>query len=304
MLHPGDLTYRQGVAERSTDGPDGAEAGDEPDNMTTPSDRVPGWPLSAICAVFVTSVLVVVLLLMNLFGIQLGGDYDPAVGGNMAEWFEALATLLAIPAAVLFGVRQLQSTGAVLDLERRQLVAEELERAERRNVEQAILQRAVSLRVHVANLLDSPQLATEDERLAVERLVDEYRQRGWSWDATSETWRQGTLERSNAEQLAAEPSPLAAKPWFVALDCHNSGSVTVTLERWIVESEAGSTTVETSVELQPGDGHHHRLGTAEGLPGAHPKLGDAEASCAAIMVSLEGSDAAGRPFRIIHPHRR
>lgn len=291
------------MADRSTDGPDGAWA-DQPDDALTQTDRVRGWPLSAICAVFVTSVLVVVLLLMNLLGIQLGGDYDPAVGGNMAEWFEALATLLAIPAAVLFGVRQLQSTGAVLDLERRQLIAEELERAERRNVEQAILQRAVSLRVHVSNLLDGPGLATDDERLAVERLVDEYRQRGWSWDATTETWRQGTLERSNAEQLAAEPSPLAARPWFVALDCHNSGSVTVTLERWMVEGEAGSTTIESSVELQPGHRHHHRLGPAEGLPGAYPKLGDAEASSSAITVVLEGSDAAGRTFRIIHPHRR
>ena len=265
----------------------------------------PAWPLSAICAVLVASVLVVVLVLVNLFGIRLtDGHYDPEVGGSMAEWFEAFATLLAIPAAVVFGVRQLQSTGAVLELERRQLVAEEAERTERRRAEQAILQRAVSLRVAVANVLDAPDLATDGERAAVERLVVEYRQRGWARDAAAGTWRQGTTVRSNAEQLAAEPTPLAPAPWFVAIECHNAGAVAVVVESWTVVDDTGSTTVDAPIELPPGHGHHHRLGSDEGLGDAYAHPDEATAAYRARTVVLEGFDAAGRPFRIVHQNRQ
>lgn len=269
-----------------------------------PHGRAPGWPLSAICVVLVASVLVVVLLIMNLFGIHLIDGYDPDVGGNMAEWFEAFATLLGVPAAVVFGVRQLQSTGTVLELERRQLVAEEQERTERRRAEQAILQRAVSLRVQVDNLLDAADLASDAERRAVERLADEYLQRGWSRDAAAGTWRQGSLERSNAEQLATEPTPLTPAPWFVTVECHNSGAVAVVLESWTLADDAGTTTIDSPVELPPGQRHRQRLGTAEGLRDSYAHPDEAASAAQARTVVLEGFDAAGRPFRIFHQPRR
>ncbi|HMG45591.1 MAG TPA: hypothetical protein VK611_29935 [Acidimicrobiales bacterium] len=293
------------MVDRGTGGSDAASLDREPDGQLVPNDRVPRWPLSAIIVVLIASVLVVVLLMMNVFGVQIAGEeYDPDVGGSMAEWFEAFATLVGIPAAVVFGVRQLQSTGAVLELERRQLVAEELERTERRHAEQAILQRAVALRMHVVNVLDRPNLATEAERLAVERLADEYHQRGWARDAAAGSWQQGSLARSNAEQLVAERSPLLPAPWFVAVECHNSGAITVVLERWTVADDTDSTTIDSPVELAPGDRYHHRLGADEGLLDAYRQRDDAEAACAATTVVLEGVDAAGRPFRIVRAHRR
>ncbi len=264
-----------------------------------------GWPLSAICAVLVCSILVAVLVLMNLLGVQLNrGGYDPDVGGSMAEWFEAFATLLGVPAAVIFGVRQLQSTGAVLELERRQLVGEEQERTERRRAEQAILQRSVSLRVQVGNVLDAPDLAHDDERRAVERLADEYLQRGWVHDPDAGTWRQGPLVRTNAEQLAAETTPLAPAPWFVTVECRNAGAVAVVLESWTLVDDTGSTTIDAPVELPPGGHHHHRLGVAEGLLDAYRHPDQAADAARARTVVLEGFDAGGRTFRIVHQSRR
>ena len=265
----------------------------------------PRWPLSAICAVLISSILVAVLLLMNLLGVQLNeGGYDADVGGSMAEWFEAFATLLGVPAAVIFGVRQLQSTGAVLELERRQLVGEEQERTERRRAEQAILQRSVSLRVQVDNVLDAPDLARDDERRAVERLADEYLQRGWVRDQAAGTWRQGAAVRTNAEQLATEPTPLAPAPWFVTVDCHNSGTVAVVLESWTLVDDTGSTTIDAPVELPPGRHHHQRLGVSEGLLDAYRHPDEADTAARARSVVLEGFDAGGRTFRIVHQPRR
>lgn len=270
--------------------------GDEPGRA-----RRERWPLSAICAVLVSSILVAVLLLMNLLGVQLDeGGYDPDVGGSMAEWFEAFATLLGVPAAVVFGVRQLQSTGAVLELERRQLVGEEQERTERRRAEQAALQRAVSLRVQTANVLDRPDLATGAERLAADRLADEYRQRGWAHDAEAGSWRQGQVVRTNAELLVAEPSPLAPAPWFLAVECRNAGAAAVVVERWTIEDATGTTAIEAPVELPPGGRHHLRLGPDEGLADAYPEPGEAERAGAERTVVVEGYDVAGRPFRIAH----
>ena len=284
----------------------GAEAPGAVADDAAPAHRGPGWPLSAICAVLVSSILVAVLLVMNLFGVRVNDEdgYDPDVGGSMAEWFEAFATLLGVPAAVVFGVRQLQSTGAVLELERRQLVGEEQERTERRRAEHAILQRSVALRVQVSNVLDAPDLTHDGERRAVERLADEYLQRGWVHDQAAGTWRQGPVVRSNAEQLAAEPTPLAPAPWFVTVECTNSGGVAVVLESWTLVDDAGSTTIDAPVELPPGGHHHQRLGAAEGLLDAYPHPDEAAAAARARTVVLEGFDAGGRTFRIVHQPRR
>ena len=292
-------------APEAEDGSATAGAADPSATPGTGSHGGGGWPLSAICAVLVCSILVAVLLLMNLVGVRLNDDgYDPDVGGSMAEWFEAFATLLGVPAAVVFGVRQLQSTGAVLELERRQLVGEEQERVERRRAERALLQRSVSLRVQVGNVLDAPDLATDDERRAVERLTDEYLQRGWVRDPDAGIWRQGPLERTNAEQLAAEPTPLAPAPWFVCVECRNSGAVPVVVETWTLVDDDGTTTIDAPVELPPGGHHHQRLGEAEGFVAAYRRPDEAADAARSHTLVLEGVDARGHPFRIVHRPRR
>jgi hypothetical protein len=281
-------------------------AGDplDPDGTSSPS-FTNRWPLSAICIVTVSSVATVVLLIMNLFGLQIwdGRDYNASVGGSVAEWFGAVSTLVAIPAAVLFGVRQLQAASAAIELSRRQLATAEIERIERRDAEQARLRDAVRVRARVLNLLDVPDLATEEELTAIERLREEYRQRGWVADASGASWQRGQVRRTNAEQLTVEPSPLLPRPWFLAVECWNTGAVTVTLQRWVVLVEGTAATVEPHAELRQGDSLRRRLGAEVGLDAAYGQQSQAGQRLAAITVVADGVDATDHPFRIIDSRR-
>lgn len=288
-----------GVRANMDHGGDGGHIGSPTPQLTT------RWPLSAICIVTVSSVVTVVLLIMNVFGVQIwdGSGYDADIGGSVAEWFGAVATLVAIPAAVLFGVRQLQAASEAIELGRRQLATTEIERIERRDAEQALLRDAVRVRARALNLLDVPELATEDERAAVERLREEYRQRGWVADAGGASWERGSVRRTNAEQLAAEPSPLLPKPWFVALECWNTGAVTVTVQRWTVLVDGTTATVDVEAELRQGDNLRRRLGPEIDVPPAYAQPGDADQRLAAITLIVDGIDAAARPFRIIQSRR-
>lgn len=258
------------------------------------------WPLSAICAVAVASVAAALLLLMNVFGLRIGGgSYDAETGGSMAEWFEALATLVTLPVAVLVGVRQLRSTSEQIELGRQRLVVEETERLERMRAEQARLRDSVPVRTLVANVVDHADLATDPERAAVERWRNEYRVRGWTPDAAGETWSRDEARRTNVDLLAAETSPLLPKPWFAAVECTNAGIVTVTLQRWTVVVDGASTTMELSSELRPGATWCRRLGPEVGLAATYARSGDVQSRLAAVTVIVDAADDTGRAAQFI-----
>jgi hypothetical protein len=269
------------------------------------SDDAGRWPVSAVCCVAVLSVLALLLLLMNVLGLRLfGGDghYDPDTGGSVAEWFGSIATLVALPAAVLFGVRQLQSSGDAILLGQRQLEADQAERAERRAIELATLRSALQVTVAGTNVVDAPDLATDAEATAVGAWRQEYHQRGWVVaDAEAGTWQRAAVVRTNAEQLAAEPSPLLPSPWFVAVTCRNAGGVPLTVRRWTIVVDGAAITVESPTELAPGARVRRRLGLDVGLPVAFARRADAEAAAGRVMVLLDGSDTADRSVRIVHP---
>jgi hypothetical protein len=267
-----------------------------------PGESVRRWPVTAIVAVVASSSLALVMMVLNIVGIQLGeGAYDADTGGSVAEWFGALATLVTIPLAVFLGLRQLRSTTEALELGRRQLAIDEIERAGRRGVEQALLRDAVRLAVRVDNVVDGRDLATDAELAAVERWRDEYRQRGWVPDESVRAWQQGSLRRTNAEQLAGERSPILPKPWFLAVECRNTAGMTVFLQRWTVQVDGVTTTVDLPVELRHGERHWRRLGADVGLATAYPKPAEADARAREVTVVADGRDAAGRPFRISYP---
>lgn len=268
-----------------------------------PARRDRAWPLSAVIGVAVTSSLALALLVLNLLGIQVtGGSYDAATGGSVAEWFGALATLVAVPVAVFVGVRQLRSASEQIELGRRQLALEEVERAGRRGAEQAILRDAVRLRVYVTNAADAPDLATGPELESVARWRDEYRQRGWVPDDDGTGWAQGAVHRSNADLLDAEPSPLVPKPWFLAAECRNAAAVTVVLTGWTVRAAGGgSATVTARDEVRHGEVVRRRIGPEAGLATAYAKLADAEADAAGLDLAVTGRDAAGRPLELSYP---
>ena len=249
--------------------------------------------------------LVLLLLLVNILGLQFGrnGHYDPQAGGSVAEWLGAIGTLIALPAAVLFGVRQLQSTNEALELGRHQMEADHAERAERRDAELAALRSALRLQVTATNIVDSADLATEAELAAAERWRHEYGQRGWIADADATTWQQGSVRRSNAELLTAEASPLVPQPWFVAATCQNIGAVPLFVQGWKVEvnGAATTTTFESPAELGPAATLRRRLGPEAGLATTYADRSDAEAAAASAVVVVEGRDAANRPVQLIHP---
>jgi hypothetical protein len=288
-----------------TAGSNGAGARGDHSRVAAWSSRDSGrWPVSAICCVAVLGVLVLLLLVANVLGLHLFGDdgrYDPDTGGSVAEWFGAIATLVALPAAVLFGVRQLQSSGDAILLGQRQLEADEAEREERRRVELAALRGAVRVTVEATNVVDAGDVTSEDELAAVEAWRREFHQRGWVADAGGTTWQREAVRRSNAELLTAEPSPLLAEPWFVAASCRNAGPGPVRIVRWTVIVDGTATTLDAPAELGPGERVRTRLGPAAGLPTAYGQRVDAEAAAGRVVVLLDAADAAHRTVQIVHP---
>ena len=120
-------------------------------------------------------------------------------------------------------------------------------------------------------------------------------------DAAATTWQQGSVRRSTADLLAAEPSPLVPEPWFVALTCHNVGTTPLVVQRWTVLVDGTATTIEARNELPPGGTLRRRLGDDVGLPTAYTSRDDAGAVVERLAVVVDGSDAASRPVRIVHP---
>jgi len=262
------------------------------------------WPVSAICCVAVLAVLVLLLFLANVLGLHLFGDdggYDPETGGSVAEWFGAIATLVALPAAVLFGVRQLQSSGDAILLGQRQLEADEAEREERRQVQLAALRGAVRVAVEATNVVDAADVVSEAEVAAVESWRREFHQRGWVADAGGTTWQREAVRRSNAEQLTTEPSPLLAEPWVVAVACRNAGPSPVRIVRWTVIVDGVATVLDAPAELGPGERMRRRLGPSAGVPSAYGQRVDAEAAAGRVVVLLDAADAAHRTVQIVHP---
>ena len=259
------------------------------------------WPVSAVCAVAVLVVLVLLLLIVNVLGLRLfdHGHYDPDTGGSVAEWFGALATLVALPAAVLFGVRQLQSSGDAILLGQRQLEADQAEREERRTVELARLRSAVDVAVVVANVVDDAGLATSSEAAAVAAWRDEYRQRGWSVTADG-AWEQGAARRTAAELLTAEPGPLLPAPWFVAVRARNTGADPIGVQRWSVIVD-GTTAAVAAAALDPGGQVERRLGAPAGLPTSYADRSEAQAAAHRVVQLLDVSDTTGRTVRVVHP---
>jgi len=292
-----------------TAGSNGADARGDHGGLAAWSSGDPRrWPVSAVCCVAVLAVLVLLLLLVNVLGLRLFGDdggYDANTGGSVAEWFGAIATLVALPAAVLFGVRQLQSSGDAILLGQRQLEADQAEREERRQVELAALRGAVRVAVEATSLVDAAELASDAEVAAVEAWRREYHQRGWVPDADGATWQRDAVRRSNADQLVAEPSPLLAEPWFVAVACRNAGAGPVRVLRWTVIVDGTATTLDAPAELAPGERVRRRLGpppgAGAGLPAAYGQRADAEAAAGRVVVLLDAADAAHRTVQIVHP---
>jgi hypothetical protein len=271
--------------------------------MAERTPRRAPWPASAVGAVAVLSVLVTLLAFMNLVGLQIGedGHYNPTAGGNVADWLGAIGTLIALPAALMFGVRQLRAEAHSIQLTRQQLEHDLAEQEERRNVALARLRSSLRLRVDATNIVDAGDLATADERTAAARWCDEYTQRGWVVDPATSTWRQGAQQRSNAELLTAEASPLVPEPWFVALDCHNAGDGTIVVQRWTVLNNGLTTDVDGPAELGPGEHLRRRLGSDVGLSPTYPTTSQATSHAAATTVIVEAIDTAGRRVRIVHP---
>jgi hypothetical protein len=287
-----------------TAGSKGADARDDRGGVVPWSSSDPGrWPVSAVCAVAVLTVLVVLLVMVNVLGLRVfdDGHYDADTGGSVAEWFGAIATLVALPAAVLFGVRQLQSSGDAILLGQRQLEADEAERTERRALELALLRSAVRVTATVGNVVDDAALATDGEVAAVGAWRDEYHQRGWVADADGTAWQREAVRRSNAEQLAAEPGPLLPAPWFVAASCANTGTAPLTVQRWAVIVDGTAVTVASATDLGPGQRIDRRLGPEVGLPASYARRAYAETAAHRVVVLLDVSDTAGRTVRIVHP---
>lgn len=247
--------------------------------------------------------LALVLLAINLMGIRLtGAGYDAETGGSVADWFAAISTLVAVPAAVLVGVRQLQSATEALELGRRQLAAEETERAERRGAERARLTDALRLDVQVVTMVDEADMATGDERAAVEGWRAEYRQRGWVPVDGGRAWKRGGARRTHAEQLAIEPSPLLPSPWLVVAECRNEGTDTVAIDRWTVVVGGAPEDVPGPATVGPGQRARHRLGRDAGLEPAYASSSAAEAAAASVTLLLDGS-VAGHDIRLQHASR-
>jgi hypothetical protein len=251
----------------------------------------------------VLSVLVTLLAFMNLVGLQVGedGHYNPTAGGNVADWLGAIGTLIALPAALMFGVRQLRAEAHSIQLTRQQLEHDLAEQEERRNVALARLRSSLRLRVDTTNIVDAGDLATPDERTAAARWCDEYTQRGWVADTATSIWRQGAQERSNAELLTAEASPLVPEPWFVAVDCHNASAGTVVIQHWTVLNNGQTTDIAEPAELAPGERLRRRLGPDTGLAPTYPTASQATSDAATTTVIVEATDTAGRRVRIVHP---
>jgi hypothetical protein len=269
--------------------------------VASPRRRPAPWPASAIVAVALCLVVIALLAILNLVGIQIGaGDYRADVGGTAADWFSGVATLVALPAAVVVGLRQVRAQTDAIEFERRR-VADSRAEAER------LVTDAVELDVRVANLIDEPGLATDEEREAAARWRDEVRQRGWVHvgrggvpGTDREQWRRDGRTLTNAELLAAERSPLLPQPFTLVAHCRNGSGSTVVVERWTVRLDGRQEVVDCPQAIRRGDAVERRLDVAGVGPGRYATTNLAARAAAEAMVIVEGADVLGRALRIEH----
>jgi hypothetical protein len=280
-------------------------AGGRPEDATIPrARRRAPWPPSAIVAVAVCLVLIVLLAILNLLGVQVGSGYRSDVGGTAAEWFSGVATLVALPAAVVVGLRQVRA--------QTQATEYELQRAADERVDaQRLLTDAVDLDVDVVNLIDEPGLATKDESEAAARWRAEVRQRGWvsvegagAAGAAWERWRRDGRSLTNAELLATERSTVLPKPFTLVARCRNGSGSTVVLERWIVRLGGRNAVYDDPQAIRRGEELVRRLDLAGAGVGRYPTATAASQAAAGASIVIEGADVLGRALRVEHPRAR
>lgn len=265
------------------------------------TDR-PGWPASAVAIVAIAVSVCALLLVLNVLGVQIGGGgYDADIGGSVAEWFGAIATLVALPAAVFLGLRQLKSAADQLDLARREFAAADEERKERVAAERKLLAQAIRVEVGVANVIDAPDQATPAERAAADRWRDEVHQRGWKMDEAEAVWRKGAARRTSVELLATEETPLLEAPWFVTAQWVNTGPLAVVIDAWAIEANGLSRRSSEPVQLIAGSRQIERLGGADQGAACLRTLEAAHALASTVAVSMRGRDVLGREFDLHHP---
>jgi hypothetical protein len=227
------------------------------------------WPASAVAVVAIVVCVCALLLLLNVLGVQIGtGTYDADVSGSVAEWFGALATLVALPAAVFLGLRQLSSAGAQLD---------------------------------VANVIDAADQATPAERAAADRWRDEVNQRGWQMEETDAVWRKGAVRRTSDELLAAEETPLLEAPWFVTAQWVNTGPLAVVIDAWAIEANGLSRRSSEPVHMTTGCRQVERLGGTDENSTRLRTLEAARALASTVTISMRGRDILGREFDLHRP---
>ena len=89
---------------------EGGFGGRPDDAVIRRAPRRAPWPASAIVTVALCLILIVLLAVLNLLGVQVGaGGYRAEVGGTAADWFNGVATLVALPAAFVVGLRQVRA---------------------------------------------------------------------------------------------------------------------------------------------------------------------------------------------------
>jgi hypothetical protein len=279
------------------------ESGGWIDDVATP--RVPrrtAWPASAIVAVALSLLLVVLLAILNLLGVQIGvGGYRADVGGTAAEWFSGTATLVAVPVAVIVGLRQVKAQSEATAFERRRAAGERADA-------QRLVTDAVDLDVGVVNVVDEPEVASEEESEAAARWRDEVRQRGWvsvglvdASGATWEQWRRDGRSLTNAELLAAERSPVLPRPFTLVARCRNGSGTTVVVERWTVRIGGREVVDEHPQAIRRGGAVVRRLEMGDGRSGRYATANAAARAAEEARVVVEGADVLGRVLRIERP---
>ena len=257
------------------------------------------WPASAIVAVAACCIAIVLLALVNVLAVPIAGNgYNPDVGGTVADWFAAAATAIAVPAAMLIGIRQIGAQNAANEMAHRQHAVERDDRMRQQHAEHALALDAVEVRLDVTNAADSVQLASEPEQVAVQQWREELTRRGWESENGDVAWRRDGMTRTNADHLSTERSPLLRDPWWIVVDCRNDGPVTVIVERWTITVNHSSSHVHDPIEIRTGGSLTRRLGPEHGVAAGFPTAARARSAAAGVTVELDGRDILGRRLHI------
>ncbi len=193
-----------------------------------------GWALLFAAASLV--LVITNLLLLN----QQYGTIDPMTTGSVADWVGGVGTIAAVVWAVRVGRRDDQVRAS--------------EKLDAHDVAAARIRAALQCCIEVTTIVSHHDLATPDDRAAIDAWHDEMYGRGWKYN--SGLWhRDGATARGTDELVAEHPAKLDG-PWIVVSRVDNQGSepVEVALVRTRFESPlaiapcAGATHVRVSVD--------------------------------------------------------